>query len=351
MMRLTAALVLAATLRGDSPATPQRTAPIQHESPGATPRLVSPGRNVRADPKPTNIVDAEMRNVDFQVDSGIVLHISRLRGSLLPTVAGTPPTFDDPRSFTLSMHSAEIAIDTTSLALLLNRHVFGYPGAPLRKLRLHTEGDQLVQSGVLHKGINMPFRIRATVSLMPDGRIRLHPTSVRVLGIGVTNIMDFLGVELANVIKLKGGRGASIDGNDFILDPEAILPPPQIRGHLTRIAVGNGEIQQTFSPTPGQDVRPLRTPSAKTPNYMYFRRGTLRFGKLTMADADLLIVDEDPSDIFDFSLGRYNDQLVAGYSKSTEAFGLVVHMPDLNTLDLKRNVVAGGSKNGPAVKP
>jgi hypothetical protein len=312
--------------------------------------VAAPAGDVRVDGKATDVVDAEMRHVDFHIESGIVLHIARLRGALTPTAAGTPPTFDDKKSFTLVMHSAEIAIDTASLAVLLNRHIFGYPGAPLRRLRLHTEGDQLVQSGVLHKGINMPFRIRATVTLTPDGRIRLHPTSVRVLGVGVTNVMDFFGVELANVIKLKAGRGASIDGNDFILDPEAILPPPQIRGHLTRIAVGNGQIQQTFSARPGQDTKPLRAPTAQTPNYMYFRHGTLRFGKLTMVNADLLIVDQDPASIFDFSLDRYNDQLVAGYSKSTASLGLVVYMPDLRTLDLKRGAAASVPKPAPASK-
>jgi hypothetical protein len=342
MTRLAVALLLAA-LMAHSSSTTLQTAPVARAlSPVAT-----PARDMRANDKATDVVEAEMRDVDFHIESGIVLHIARLRGALSPTVAGTPPTFDDKRSFTLVMHSAEIAIDTTSLAVLLNRHVFGYPGAPLRKLRLHTEGDQLVQSGVMHKGINMPFRIRATVSLTPDGRIRLHPTSVRVLGVGVTNVMDFLGVELANVIKLKGGRGASIDGNDFILDPEAILPPPQIRGHLARIAVGDGQIEQTFSARPGQDTRPLREPTASTPNYMYFRHGTLRFGKLTMVNADLLIVDQDPANIFDFSLDRYNDQLVAGYSKSTAALGLVVHMPDLRALDLKRLAATGHSAPAP----
>lgn len=343
MMRLAVALFLAAVM-GHSEPGPPPTAPDQPVTPVAPPAT----RDLRVDTKAT-AVDAEMRRVDFHIDSGIVLHIDRLRGVLTPTAAGTPPTFDDKGSFSLILHSAEIAIDTASLAVLLNRHVFGYPGAPLRKLRLHTEGDQLVQSGVMHKGINMPFRIRATVRLMPDGRIRLHPTSVKVLGLGVTNVMDFFGVELANVIKLKAGRGASIDGNDFILDPEAILPPPQIRGHLTSIAVGDGVIRQIFSAEPGQDVSPLRAPTAQTPNYMYFRHGTLRFGKLTMVNADLLIVDQDPATIFDFSLDRYNDQLVAGYSKSTAALGLVVHMPDLRTLDLKRGAVAGVPKRDQGV--
>lgn len=65
---------------------------------------------------------------------------------------------------------------------------------------------------------------------------------------------------------------------------------------------------------------------------MYYRGGTLRFGKLTMTDTDLLLVDADQTDPFDFSPERYNDQLVAGYSKNTRAHGLIVYMPDLNDL-------------------
>ena len=72
---------------------------------------------------------------------------------------------------------------------------------------------------------------------------------------------------------------------------------------------------------------------------MYYRRGTLRFGKLTMRDADLLLVDSDPKDAFDFSPKQYNDQLMAGYSKNTRARGLIVYMPDLG--DLPRRSTPG----------
>jgi hypothetical protein len=61
---------------------------------------------------------------------------------------------------------------------------------------------------------------------------------------------------------------------------------------------------------------------------MFFRGGVLRFGKLTMNDTDLLIVDADQHDNFDFWLDRYNDQLVAGSSRNTRDHGLVVQMPD-----------------------
>ncbi len=68
------------------------------------------------------------------------------------------------------------------------------------------------------------------------------------------------------------------------------------------------------------------------PNYMYFRGGTLRFGKLTMRDTDMKVLDRNMKDPFDFSIDRYNDQLVAGFSKNTPSLGLVVHMPDFHSV-------------------
>ena len=61
---------------------------------------------------------------------------------------------------------------------------------------------------------------------------------------------------------------------------------------------------------------------------MFFRSGRLRFGKLTMDDTDLQIVDGDPGDPFAFFLSRYRKQLVAGYSKTMPDKGLVAVMPD-----------------------
>jgi hypothetical protein len=77
-------------------------------------------------------------------------------------------------------------------------------------------------------------------------------------------------------------------------------------------------------PPPGADK--------EAANYMRFTGGTLRFGRLTMTDAFLEIDDNDPGDPFAFSLERYNEQLVAGYSQTTVEQGLVVHMPDLGKL-------------------
>ena len=51
-----------------------------------------------------------------------------------------------------------------------------------------------------------------------------------------------------------------------------------------------------------------------------------------MNETDLELVDQDPSDPFDFSVDRWNEQLVAGFSKITADRGLKAHMADYNDL-------------------
>jgi len=51
-----------------------------------------------------------------------------------------------------------------------------------------------------------------------------------------------------------------------------------------------------------------------------------------MTQTDLELIDMDPKDPFDFSAPRWNEQLVAGYSKNTGNRGLKAHMPDFNDL-------------------
>ena len=65
---------------------------------------------------------------------------------------------------------------------------------------------------------------------------------------------------------------------------------------------------------------------------MAYRGARLRFGKLTMSDTDLTLIDMDPEDPLDFYLDHYWDQLAAGYSKITHSFGLHTYCRDYNKL-------------------
>ena len=139
--------------------------------------------------------------------------------------------------------------------------------------------------------------------------------------------MDLFGVKIADLINTRKVKGVSADKDDLILDQEQILPPPQIRGKLSSITVQNGQITQVF----GSGKASLHFSGAR--NFMAYRGAVLRFGKLTMNDTDLVLIDEDARDPFDFYLDHYREQLVAGYTKTTPQFGLRVYMVDFNKLN------------------
>jgi len=277
----------------------------------------------------TPLTQVEMRNVDFMVDPNVVLHIHHLRGTMRSKV-GDLIHFDDKRSFILHLTSAEVGLTGNDLTVLLNKYVFAYPGAPLTHLRVTTSGSQIVQTGHLHKVIDLPFTIHATLSVTPDGHIRMHPTYTKILGLHVDGLMHGLDLTLEKLINLRGARGASVKGNDIFLAPDSILPPPTIEGHAIAVRVQGDEVIQTFRED--NAAAPLAIPDPKAPNFMFYRGGTLQFGRLVMLDAEMQIVDLDPGDPFVFNLDRYNDQLIAGYSKTLPDLGLEVHMPDFDTL-------------------
>ena len=268
-----------------------------------------------------------MRNVDFYVDREIPLRIRSLTGAMRSKTGG-PVLFDDKRSFIIAVEAAEVGLTGRDLSLLLNRYVFNYAGSPLRNLSITTAGSQIVQKGTLHKVFPMPFEIRAQLSAMPDGRIRIHPVRTEILGLHVDRLMRGLGLALDEVIDLKKAKGASVAGDDIFLQPTMILPPPAIEGRVSAVRVTGDQVVMTFG-TAGA-LGPI--PDTTSLNYMFYRGGTLRFGKLMMLDAEMQINDLDPADPLKFNIDRYLDQLVAGYSRTLRSGGLNVFMRDIDKL-------------------
>ncbi|HEU5186643.1 MAG TPA: hypothetical protein VFU01_18870 [Gemmatimonadaceae bacterium] len=287
----------------------------------------------------------EMRNVLLHIDERGVIRIDRLRGQVV-TDSGTPAVLDDATSFTIRVTRGTTRLTGDDLASLLNSVVFAYPGAPLRRLRARMDGKAVHLSGTLRKGVNLPFSITATPTLEPDGRVRMHPTRVRILGIDGAKLLRALGLELDDLIDMRKARGAVAEGNDILLDPTKILPPPMIEARLESIGVVGTELVQTFMTTPLDSIfeRYVR-PDSMHPNLVYFRGGRLRFGKLEMTDTDLQIVDADQSDPFDLYLARYNEQLVAGTSRNLETYGLRVMMPDYDDLGAEKGAQVARGHN------
>jgi hypothetical protein len=284
--------------------------------------ILSGAHVIPAEPGPQ--VSVDFQNVNFHVGDDAVLEVRRLQGALVPTKPGSPPSFDDLKSYTLRVDSGEVAMQPSSLTAVLNKWVFNYEGTPLSDVTVSIENGQLKQKGTLHKGVAVPFTIVADVAVTPDGRIRLHPTSVKAVGIPASGLMKMFHLELANLIESNRARGFEIEGNDFLLHPDRLIPEPRFAGRLTSIRIERDRIVEVFG------TRPAHGSDKVARNYMYYRGGVLKFGKLTMNDTDLRLVDSDPSEPFEFSPAQYVKQLTAGYSKSLPSGGLRTFMPDLD---------------------
>jgi len=321
---LSALVAAGAAMRRQGDTDRERVTPV---SSGA----VAARAGVAADTTPRTWL--EMKNVNLRVAKDAVVGVRLLRGQVMPTQPGGSALLDSTSSFSIRITSGTVAIQSADLGVILNRFVFGYKGSPLRNLKVRTEGNQLVQSGVMHKGVDLKFEIKAALSLTDSGWIRLHPTKVRVLGVNGESLLHALGLRLDDMLDLSKSTAARVKGDDIYLDPTKILPPPAIIGRLTSVRVDGDALVQEFATLPDDSLFVgYARPDSAAPNYLFFRGGRLRFGRLEMRDTELQILDLDPSDPFDLFLAEYNKQLTAGYSRNRPNLSLQAFFPDYNDL-------------------
>ena len=272
-------------------------------------------------------VEVEMQNVDLHVATDITLHVTHLRGRFDP-VGRDVPYLDNTASYAVNVDSGLVSIDLASLNALMSRTLEG-DASNVDKLKISVdEQGNLKQKGVIDKGVGIPFSVKAGVEATPDGKLRVFTKSVKGFGVPMKPLMKVFHLEMDDLLRVKPGKGVTVRDNDLILDPATLLPPPSIRGTVTNARIENNAVVQVF----GDGTPHHLSPRAASTNFIYWRGGALSFGKLTMTATDLELVDMDPKDAFDFSVEHWNEQLVAGYSKTTSARGLKAHMPDYNDL-------------------
>ena len=278
-----------------------------------------------------------MHGVDLRIAPGVVLHVRQLEGEIVSLTPGQPVILEDKRAYVIRIGTADAGLTVADLSRVLNRNVFAYEKTPLTDLEVSAAGNKLRLRGTLHKGGDVPVEIVGDVSATAEGEVRMRPTSIRVARIPAGPVLRLVGLKLDKLVSLRGARGARLKGNDIFLQPDSILPPPRIHGHVTHARVEGNELRLTFAEPSGKAIAPIADAADAPPdtsgNYLYFRKGTLRIGKLFMVHADLEIMDENPADPFDFSADDFPKQLVAGYVKNTAVQGLIVHAPDMKRLE------------------
>jgi hypothetical protein len=221
-----------------------------------------------------------------------------------------------------------MVISAAAMNHLLNEYTFAAKDAPLKKLSLSIVNGTVKVKGTLHSKGDLPFETEGTIAATENGLLRIHASKIRAAHLPAKGFMDLFGIEIADLVKTNKVRGLTIDKDDLILDPQQLFPPPTIQGKISAVTLRDDNIVLMFGKLQATGKAPLT--GAK--NYMAYRGGRLRFGKLTMSDTDLTLIDADQRDPFDFYLTHYLEQLVAGYSKTTPQNGLRVYMPDYNKL-------------------
>jgi len=165
--------------------------------------------------------------------------------------------------------------------------------------------------------------MEGTLSPTQDGKLQLPGEKIKATHVPGKGLMDIFGIDMGGLIKEGKVPGVQAQEDDLILDLEQILPPPHIEGKVVVARMEGDNIVQISS---GPDAKPMK--NIRGGNYMAYKKNRLRFGKLVMNDADLILINMDLSDPLDLFLDHYKEQLSAGYTKTTMDSGLRVYIKD-----------------------
>lgn len=279
-----------------------------------------------ARPPARGAVRMEVRNCQFHVLDSVMVTVTRLDAWMIPKEQIVD--LDRMNSFTLQIISGETHMKAPDLSSLINEYLFPHAKAPLSHMTVTFENGMVDVKGQLRKAIDLPFEGKGAFSIADDSDIRLRITELKVAGVLKKGLLDALGIKLSSIAQPAKQSRFHIEGDDIILPIAALFPPPRVAGKLTTVRIDGDDLVQVFGPPDA----PLTKPPEAAPNYIYFHGGRMKLARLTMDDADLELVDKDPSNDLDFSLEHYYQQLQAGYTKMTATQGLVTYIPDYSAI-------------------
>ncbi len=256
------------------------------------------------------------------------IYIPWMRGQLLRTTPTRIPTFDNADTFILDIQKGVVHVRLKDLALFLNHGT--HPKPPLTDMVITGAGSELQLTGTLHKVVPLPVRLIGTIFSAPDGRVHVRINHVTVLKIPMKGLLGGLHVDLGDLVTSKT-PGLTVEGNDIVFNPEELLPPPHIRGELTRVALQR-DAQGPYIEAVYGNAQADTQREQQWHNFLQLTDGTLEFGKLTMHHVDLIMIDASKDAWFDLDLINYQAQLVNGITRITPEAGLQIFMPNVGAL-------------------
>jgi hypothetical protein len=275
------------------------------------------------DPNPTRIY---AHNLMLRKGPNFRIYVRWLNGEMVRTNKNANPSFDDPESFVLEVQRGIIHANIGDISNYLNSGAVA--GSPLSNISLTGNGHQVSVHGTIHKlHIPLPIGLDGTISPAPGGRIHLHVDKLSVLKLPVKGLLGDFHVSIADLMGKTAVAGIDASENDLYFDTQKLLPAPHIHGILTRVQVKNPDIEVMYG-----DAQNDATRTEEWHNFLALKGGSVDFGKLTMHNVDLIMIDASKDAWFDLDLVNYQAQVVNGYTRVTPQAGLEIFMPDLDDL-------------------
>jgi hypothetical protein len=299
---------------------------VKHSQPPAQPPAAA-GSNQAAQVSdhvtPTRVY---AHNLKLRKGPDFRIYVPWLNGEMRRTNKHVNPSFDEPESFVLEVQRGIVHANIGDISHYLNTGAVA--GSPLTNISLAGNGNQISLHGTVHKlHIPLPIGLEGTISPAPGGRIHLHVDKLSVLKLPVKGLLGDFHVSVADLMGKTRIAGIESSENDLYFDTQRLLPAPHIHGILTRIVVKNPDIEVMYGDAQNDVAR-----TEQWHNFLALKGGSLDFGKLTMHNVDLIMIDASKDAWFDLDLVNYQAQLVNGYTRMTPQAGLEIFMPDLDEL-------------------
>jgi hypothetical protein len=313
-------------------------------SAAASPAVVNAGAKQTSAPSDSAPTNVYAHNLMLRKGPSFRVYVRWLRGQMSRAQRNVNPTFDDPESFFLDIKTGVLRANIGDINNYLNAS--GLANSPLKNVSLSGDGNQIKLKGTLHKVVPLPIELTGTIAAIPDNLIQIHVTKLDVLKIPFKALLGVFHVTVSDLFQAKNLQGIQVSGNDILFDTQQLLPPPHIRGHLTTVRVVNPDLEEIYGDAQ-EDVERVE----EWRNFLRLRGGTIDFGKLTMHQVDLIMIDISKDAWFDLDLANYQEQLVNGYTRMTPQAGLQIFMPDRREIKPNRNISIEWLKNRNAPPP
>ncbi len=269
-----------------------------------------------------------LRNVRFKWSDKVYIDAGDMAVRAAP-MNGTTVDFDDLESFRLNLQESVVLIRPDVLAGMFNENIFNYSGSRVHGLKVAVvkddHGTWIVRiDGRLGLIVTIPFTMFTHLDVdTTTNNLVIEVDHLKVFGIiPATKLVRWTPLSLDRLVALPANPNMMIDRNRFLVKPFGLFPPPRIDGRMTHVDVGENAIRITFA---GGE---LAAPKSAARNYVFMRGGTSKFGHFRMADTNVLILDQDSSNPFVFSLLHYADMIPRSTVTLANTKSVCLTMPD-----------------------